>query len=601
MPPPKKIIRYLGSGLLALGYYFFRKRKGHTEVAPGSPPRLRSSSQKQERPTLIDFSDLNAPADYETEGLPKLPEDASGRGNYRMLQLTGLQGPSFFVHVYNGSLAELPLQVYGIRRGGEARALLPETVTIAKVAQRVPVSGVKEDYTSFYVRFALGGRDGEPHKFRDTNVISVAVYNQEPVAKGGIAVKSPTIDDPVSITPFSHEENTFQSVVISSCDLETDLKKWGAQSALSPDQAYFGTLGGVMVLGIEPGLSPNTTGTHIRERMEQDTHGGAAGPNYAINQYNPTGPQKLRDCTAAQPTATEPVSPHTDYDSEADPVIVSVIDGGIDTGVENAGLWKPSNYRSSRESEFVKQFDLGYDFINSDRKPEDETSHGTYVAGIIASYYSGSRPLEMLHFRTFGREGISTYFGALVAIYEAATIGSHIINMSWGMYADEAPPAMECAIKAAIRQNCYLIVSAGNDSTDLGSKPQWPAAFAETYPKNVVTVASYKILGNKPTLSDFSNFGAKHVTVAAHESARAPQIGTTDAAFPKGTSISTPLVTAAFATILAGRPTAQIGDLYGSFDRPVSLSGRVYRDSYLVTEADRHGKSANSKLISDCD
>lgn len=614
--PPRRALRYLSAGLLAVGVYLLRRRSRKDDP---SDRTLSVSSPEQQRPTLIDFTDLNEKVDYSDRPLPHFPDDPTAVGNYRLLELGDIDADTFFVHVYNGSLAELPLQVYGVMEE-EARPLLEAPTVIDKVAQRVEVDTSGRRYRRYFVRFALG-KEGS-YEFRKSNTISLAVYQTEPKAEGGIQQGETPLPvyeqkQPLpgelrkGVLAFSHERDTFQSVVLSSCEEDFDLEAWAKNTGLEITDSYFGPLGSVIVLGLTPGLSPNTSGgKHIKDRIEQQTTGGTASANYVVNQYDPTDPQRLRDCSKPLPSTKLPLEPYRDFDPDAEPVTVAVIDGGIDTSPATAPLWAPTAYTRGKQTPFVKHNALGYDFIERDGVPQDETAHGTYVAGTVVGGYRGKRPLQLVHFKVFGAEGISSYFGALVSIYEAATIGSDVINMSWGMYADDDPPGMRCAVEAAIRQGCYLVASAGNDARNLDKGPQWPAAFAKAYPKNFVSVASYRYTGtwgrSAVELSDFSNYGSNTVTVAAYEAARVPQAGTKDTATPRGTSISAALVSATLAQLLDSSSGAggQIGKLYQLFDHNLTPSGSVSQDSVLpVSKGADTGLDAEPTtkfLVTDC-
>ncbi|MCP9234488.1 S8 family serine peptidase [Lewinella sp. JB7] len=591
MKPPKHSLRWLGAGLLAAGLWLTRRR---SKESPRQSARLRPSDPDKPTPDLLRFDRLGEAVHYRDPELPKLDDDCSSEGNYRMARLSGFTADSFTLHVYNGSPAVLQLRVYG--RAGEKIKPLTECIGIGGVVKKVAVSPGRESFAEYIVRFSLA--DNPEGKFDPADFVALAVYEREPPPQPGIRYRKLAgggADDPGAELSFSHDRKSFQRIVLSSCEADGDyLRKWASKTGLGEAEAYFGPLGSVVVLGVPPGLDPDTTGgATARIRPEKNTVDATAEPDYIVNARNANAPTerngKVRKNTR-DPLGGEDddFRPQTKFDDGEPPIVVAVIDGGVDYSTHNQGHWQPSRYDQPLESEFVKTGGLGYDFIHKDSDPQDEAPHGTYVAGAIIGGYRAAAPLKLVHFKIFGTEAISSYFGALVAIYEAATVKSTIINMSWGMYAPKAPPALQCALEAAVKQGCYLVTSAGNDQTNIDQTPQWPAAFAPRYPKHMITTASFHHLG-KPDrstvqLRDFSNFGARHVTVAAYQTTRVPEFNSPDTTFPLGTSISAPIVTATLAQFLAENPGATLADFTQLYERAPALASAVTGGAYLPVE-----------------
>ena len=601
--PPVQLKRLIGAGLLTAGFLLYRKYRDKLRppAKPDpTPARLKVSSPDQPRPTLVDVRGLNERVDYGGQDLPPFPADASGRGSFRIVELFGIDAETFVVHVYNGSPVDLPLQVYGLGEEGRAVPLREELASVDRVVLRVEVTA-RRRYPRYFVRFSLGSNAAA---LSSTNLVSLAVYTTEPKNRGTLRHENERLlsgraeellsDLPVRPRPltFSHEDNTFQSVVLSACDEEVDLDELLTaidRIGLPVTDAYFGELGYVIILGLDEGVSPNTSGggTHIPERAREKPPRARLSPNYVVNQRDPANPQHVCD-PVEQPAAAGDFSLPVGIDPEAEPLTIAVIDGGVDLDSANQRYWAAGQRDRPRETELVRNGQLGYDFIDKDGTPNDVMAHGTYVAGAILGGYRGKRPLSLLHFKIFGEEGISSYFGALVGIYEAATLNAKVINMSWGLYAPQAPSGMECAIDAAIRRGCFLVVSAGNDGRNLDVTPQWPAAFAEDKAKNVISVGSYRFRGDwngtDVVMSDFSNYSNKRVSLAAYESALVPELGGNRLATPVGTSLSAPLVTATLAGILSDNPKAQVGTLYSLVERSLRPVARAWSDSYLPVD-----------------
>ncbi|MBB4079003.1 hypothetical protein GGR28_001620 [Lewinella aquimaris] len=590
MKPPKHTLRWIGAGLVAVGIWLKRRQKQDLRA---SPSVLRPSHPDKPEPELLRFDRLQDRVVYSEDDLSGLKEDCSSEGNYRIARLKGIAGNSFTLHVYNGSPATLQLRVYG--RSDDGVKPLTECIEIREVVKKVKVDGGLPGGGEYIIRFSLA--DNPEEKFDPADFVALAVYEREPPAQPGIryrALGNQPTDGPRTVLSFSHNRKSFQRILLSSCEADGEyLRKWAGRTGLEEAEAYFGPLGSVVVLGIPPGLDPNTTGgAAARVRPQKDTIDATAEPDYIVNARHPDDPTNREGDVDKSPTGprgdSEPVfRPHTKFDRDRTPIVVSVVDGGVDYSVHNRNHWEPSRYDRPLESEFVKTGGLGYDFIGKDKEPQDEAPHGTYVAGAIIGGYRAEAPLKMVHFKIFGEEAISSYFGALVGIFEAATVKSTIINMSWGMYAEKAPPALQCALEAAVKQGCYLVASAGNDTTNIDKTPQWPAGFStvSTFKKHLITTAAYHYDG-KPTadavrLSKFSNYGPRRVTVAAYETTRVPEFNSGDTTFPLGTSISAPIVTARLAQFLADNPGATLSDFAGLYERAPSLSSSVAGQAYL--------------------
>jgi hypothetical protein len=250
--------------------------------------------------------------------------------------------------------------------------------------------------------------------------------------------------------------------------------------------------------------------------------------------------------------------------SEGENVIVTVIDSGVDPGPAWGNLWNDHRYRLNGVG-FTQQNSLGYDFIRDDAQPEDEVAHGTAVGGLVIGGYKGEAPLTVVHFKIFGGEGFATYFGAVVATNEAVDLGSHIINMSWGIPQPNEPLALGCAIRRAGRNGAVVVTTAGNDNLDIDATPQWPGAFGQQKDyEHLYTVASYEYpmqdLRESPVKVGYSNFSDKRVNVAAYLTSFSPTFGAatpTEFSLLAGTSISAPLISRDLARYLGANGRSQ--------------------------------------------
>jgi serine protease len=146
-------------------------------------------------------------------------------------------------------------------------------------------------------------------------------------------------------------------------------------------------------------------------------------------------------------------------------VIVAVVDSGV--AYERNGPFRPAPdlYRGR----FVKP----YDFVDNDRHPNDEESHGTHVAGTIAqktnngfgvtglSYGVQIMPLRVLNAEGGGR---ASYISR--AIRYAARNGANVINMSVEfdlLQKASGIPEVIAAIRYANKKGVVMVAASGND------------------------------------------------------------------------------------------------------------------------------------------
>ena len=153
----------------------------------------------------------------------------------------------------------------------------------------------------------------------------------------------------------------------------------------------------------------------------------------------------------------------------------------------------------------------GGDWKVRDNEPEDETGHGTHVAGIIAAKanngvgIAGIAPAcRLMPLRAGFKFGGGEYLqndDLAAAIAYAADNGARVINMSWGDTVNAF--IIEAALAYAYARGCVLVGAAGNSGVQ-----------DSYYPAGLKTVISVAGLGQEKQLYSDSNFGAT-VDIAA--------------------------------------------------------------------------------------
>jgi serine protease len=185
--------------------------------------------------------------------------------------------------------------------------------------------------------------------------------------------------------------------------------------------------------------------------------------------------------------------------------VVAVIDSGV--AYERSGRYRraPDLY----PGRFVKP----YDFVQDDRHPNDEESHGTHVTGTIAqktnngfgvtglAYGVKIMPLRVLNAEGGGR---ASYIAR--AIRYAARNGADVINMSVEfdlLQKASGIPEVISAIRYAHRKNVVMVAASGNDYVN-----------RITYPAKDERVIAVGATTDDACKADYSNTGKELDLVA---------------------------------------------------------------------------------------
>lgn len=206
--------------------------------------------------------------------------------------------------------------------------------------------------------------------------------------------------------------------------------------------------------------------------------------------------------------------------SSSDPVIVAVVDTGVDytnPDLKNRMWVKPA---SKAFSAFAGTY--GYDFSDSDDDPMDENGHGSHCAGIIAGQANNgvgmtgvagiSDKVKIMAIRTLNKDG-SGYNSDIVAgmkyVITMKKAGANICAMNCSLGGNAHSTLFNEVMEEAGKAGILSIVAAGNASADNDLEVFVPSNAATDYH---VTVAASDEHGN---FASYSNYGMKNVDVVA--------------------------------------------------------------------------------------
>ncbi|MEG0919750.1 MAG: S8 family peptidase [Anaerovoracaceae bacterium] len=205
----------------------------------------------------------------------------------------------------------------------------------------------------------------------------------------------------------------------------------------------------------------------------------------------------------------------------------------------------------------------------------DLTDHGTHVAGIIGATANNKKGLvgiasgednnisEIIMVKVFNKKengDVVTKTSSIVkGIDYAIANGAEVINLSLGFKKDN--PALKAAVDKAYNAGITVVAAAGNNNSRAA---YYPADYSST-----ISVASVDKSNKK---SSFSNFGDEDIAAPGNYIYSTAGNGY---GYKSGTSMSTAMVTATVANMLATNPTLspdQIRNILTETAKPFSKS-----------------------------
>lgn len=268
-------------------------------------------------------------------------------------------------------------------------------------------------------------------------------------------------------------------------------------------------------------------------------------------------------------------------------VVVAVIDTGIDPKhpIIKKHLWKDPKTKGG----------YGYDFILNHKNPLDPHGHGTHVAGIIleaSGSSAGKSKVKIMPIRYYATSGTNAEHldFTVKAIEYAVDHGAKVINFSAeGVGFNRAEYQ---AIRRAESKGVLFVTAAGNQAqdNDASDSPCYPASYDLS---NIITVAATNIHNN---LVPSSNWGQKHVHVAAPGEMIFSSLPNGGYGYNTGTSQATAFVSGLAALLLSENPKLtpqelksiiqKSADPIPALQKKVASGGRINAYAALMMERD---------------
>lgn len=268
------------------------------------------------------------------------------------------------------------------------------------------------------------------------------------------------------------------------------------------------------------------------------------------------------------------LSPAEEADFKNNPVLVAVIDTGINASHElfdgvlcDEGLW----YNAITHKN-------GRDYINDTCNNGTLVGHGTHVAGIVAQEikkYGLEDYIKILPVKAGDSKGSFDSVAVVDAISYVGNLATQdktiVINMSLTSYYWGKNSGVDVAVQSAVREGVIVCAAAGNkgyNSASSGYSLGSPACL-----ENVIGVMNY-MEGLIPAPK--SNYGAAYDIAAPGQNIKsAAKSGKTEYCTKDGTSMATPFVSfaAAVLEIRFNRKSATVYDVMTS--TPAVATGTV--------------------------
>ncbi|MFZ6029084.1 MAG: S8 family serine peptidase [Chloroflexota bacterium] len=203
----------------------------------------------------------------------------------------------------------------------------------------------------------------------------------------------------------------------------------------------------------------------------------------------------------------------------------------------------------------------GYDFVamksqildqgngiddDGDGQIDEQTGHGTHVAGIILSAAPG---VQIMPIRVLNSDGIGTYWELAKGIRYAVDRGAKVINMS--LSAPLLPDCLNSALAYAAENDVVIVAAAGD-----GAGPNYPAGYSD--PLAVIGVGATDV---NDTVSWFSGGLLQDTDIYAPGVNIYSAFPYDEYVYASGTSMASPMIAAEAALLISRHPTWSAGQV----------------------------------------
>lgn len=251
-------------------------------------------------------------------------------------------------------------------------------------------------------------------------------------------------------------------------------------------------------------------------------------------------------------------------------------DNGIDDDnngyIDDTEGWnwvpKPGSGISVYDRDFVGTNDPRPDVSNltSEEKEAQVFSHGTVVAGIIGAVGNNNRDgaginwdVSLMNLKVLGNDGFGVLDQMPDAIRYAVDNGAHVINIS--IVGDANFKKLNDALQYAYDNDVFVVVAAGNNSTNLNTTKMYPVCSDDGSSVGFVIGAS--AIAEDHFMASFSNYGSDCIDMTApgvgiNSTVRYSPTNGLEHSYGfgwQGTSFASPFIAGAAALVKSVQPT----------------------------------------------
>lgn len=366
----------------------------------------------------------------------------------------------------------------------------------------------------------------------------------------------------------------------------------------SPDDS---NLGPTFVLSSKTDFMPDTTGVYISAAVVKDADGycdlgvlpffvTANDPFLPINVLPDNNSQMISNQTFWH--IFHVGSQNTWPTSTGEGELIAILDTGVNynhpalaANIRVNPNEIPNNNIDDDKNGFVDDT-VGYDFVNDDAFPFDDSGHGSHVAGIAASnVFGAARKAKLLPVKIGSDVGFDLA-SVTGGIRYAVDNGARILNLSFGGGGDIQ--VIHDAINYAESKNVLVVAAAGNNGTNNDDVGHFPSNYEN---KNLIAVGASD---ENDVLTSYSNYG-QHVHIAAPGGTQRLPIMSSFKKNPQntqligfsGTSMASPLVAGIAAQVWSINKklsATQVRELIISTGRSVeALKGKTFSGKVVDT------------------